>query len=242
MPGSTSSAKFRLGAPQSHGRYRMNKLWSTAVASTLGFAIVLSPIANVHAAELRVLAGGAMSAVWGELKPKFEQASGHKLEIFFGTTPNLIKEATSGKRFDIGIVPVDVMQDTAARASFASGPPLEIARVGLGVAVRAGARKPVIDTPEALKATLLKAHSIASIPESATGYLIAQVFERLGISEPMKAKMKAQPNPAQVVAVVAKARLNLGCSLSTCSPRPVSTWSVHSPPSCNKTSCSRRHS
>jgi molybdate transport system substrate-binding protein len=191
----------------------MKKLWSTAVASTLGFAIVLLSIANVHAAELRVLAGGAMSAVWGELKPKFEQASGHKLEMFFGTTPNLIKEATSGKRFDIGIVPVDVMQDTAARASFASGPPLEIARVGLGVAVRAGARKPNIDTPEALKATLLKAQSVASIPESATGYSIAKVFERLGISEPLKAKMKAQPNPAQVVAVVAKGEAELGVFL-----------------------------
>src|SRR4051794_20039227 len=191
----------------------MIKLWSTAVASTLAFAIVLLPIANVNAAEFRVLAGGAMSAVWGELKPKFEQASGHKLEIFFGTTPNLIKEATSGKRFDIGIVPVDVMQDTAARASFASGPPLQIARVGLGVAVRAGARKPVIDTPEALKGTLLKAHSAASIPESATGYSIAKVFDRLGISEPMKAKMKAQPNPAQVVAVVAKGEAELGVFL-----------------------------
>src|SRR3954462_512055 len=191
----------------------MNKLWSTAVASTLGFAIVLLSIANVHAAELRVLAGGAMSAVWGELKPKFEQASGHKLEMFFGTTPNLIKEATSGKRFDIGIVPVDVMQDTAARANFASGPTLDIARVGLGVAVRAGAPKPDIDTPEALKATLLKAQSVASIPESATGYSIAKVFDRLGITEPMKAKMKAQPTPAEVVTAVAKGEAELALFL-----------------------------
>src|SRR3954463_5388359 len=135
----------------------MNKLWSTAVASTLGFAIVLLPIANVHAAELRVLAGGSMTAVWSELKPKFEQASGHKLEIFFGTTPNLIKEATSGKPFDLGVVPAEVMQDAAARARFAAGPTLEVARVGLGVAVRAGAAKPDIGTTEALKAALLNA-------------------------------------------------------------------------------------
>ena len=191
----------------------MKKLSFTAVASTLGFAIVLLPITNLHAAELRVLAGGAMTAVWEELKPKFEQASGHKLEMFFGTTPNLIKEATSGKPFDIGVVPVDVMQDTAARAKFAPGPTLDIARVGLGVAVRAGAPKPDIGTPDALKATLLKAQSVASIPESATGYSIAKVFERLGISEPMKAKMKAQPNPAQVVAVVAKGEAELGLFL-----------------------------
>jgi len=166
-----------------------------------------------RAAELRVLGGGAMTAVWAGVKPKFEQASGHKLEIFFGTTPNLIKEATSGKPFDVGVVPVEVMRDTAARSHFAAGPTLDIARVGLGVAVRAGAPKPNISTPDAFKAALLEAKSVASIPESATGYSIAKVFERLGITEPMKAKMNAQPTPAQVVAVVANSEAELALFL-----------------------------
>ena len=189
------------------------KVSSLAVASSLGLLVGLLTLAQVQAAELRVLAGGAMSEVWGELKPGFEQASGHKLEMFFGTTPNLIKEATSGRRFDVGIVPVDVMQEPAARTNFASGPTLDIARVGLGVAVGAGASKPDIDTPEALKATLLNAQSVASIPESATGYSIAKIFVRLGIAEQMMAKMKAQPNPAQVVAAVAKGDAELGVFL-----------------------------
>jgi molybdate transport system substrate-binding protein len=175
--------------------------------------IVLLSISSLQAAELRVLAGGAMRAVWAELKPKFEQASGHKLEMVFGTTPNLIKEATSAKPFDVGIVPVDVMQDSDARARFAAGPTVDIALVGLGVAVRAGAPRPDISSPEALKTTLLRAQSVASIPESATGYSIAKVFERLGIAEPMKAKIKAQPSPAQVVAVVAKGDAELGVFL-----------------------------
>ena len=133
--------------------------------------------------------------------------------FFFGTTPNLIKEATSGKPFDVGVVPVEVMQDTLAKAKFVTGPRIDIANVGLGVAVRAGAPRPEIGTVDALKATLLKAQSIASIPESATGYSIARAFGRLGITEPMKAKMKAQPNPAQVVAVVAKGEVELGIFL-----------------------------
>jgi molybdate transport system substrate-binding protein len=79
--------------------------------------------------------------------------------------------------------------------------------------VRSGAQKPNIATADALKATLLNASSIASIPESATGYSIARVFDRLGITEQMQAKMKAQPNPAQVVAVVAKGDVELGVFL-----------------------------
>src|ERR1700759_2532387 len=94
----------------------MTKYSLPVAALVLGLALVLSPSADVQAAELRLLAGGAMSDVWADIKPQFEQASGHKLEIFFGTTPNLIKEATSGRPFDIGAVPVDVMQDAAARA------------------------------------------------------------------------------------------------------------------------------
>lgn len=184
-----------------------------ALVAALAFVFVKPLVPSAHAVEIRVLAGGAMTAVWAEIKPKFEQASGHKLDMFFGTTPNLIKEATSGKPFDVGIVPVEVMQDTAARARFTGGPTIDIARVGLGVAVRAGAPKPDISTPDALKAALLKADSVASIPESATGYSIAKVFDRLGIADAMKAKMKAQPTPAQVVAVVAKGEAQLALFL-----------------------------
>ena len=90
---------------------------------------------------------------------------------------------------------------------------MDIARVGLGVAVRAGAPKPNISTPDALKAALLKAESVASIPESATGYSIAKVFDRLGIAEQMKAKMKPQPTPAEVVAAVAKGEAELALFL-----------------------------
>src|ERR1043166_1973089 len=105
----------------------MKSLATAVVALSLTLSSTFS-----HAAELRVLAGGAMTAIWAEIKPKFEQASGHKLDVFFGTTPNLIKEATSGKPFDVGIVPVEVMQDTMARAKFVAGPTSDIARVGLG--------------------------------------------------------------------------------------------------------------
>src|SRR5215218_244746 len=99
--------------------------------AALGIVAGMMLSSAARAAELRVLAGGAMTAVWAGVKPKFEQTSGHKLEMFFGTTPNLIKEATSGKPFDVGIVPVEVMKDAAAGSHFAVGPTLNIARVGL---------------------------------------------------------------------------------------------------------------
>ena len=185
----------------------------TAAAFLLGLALVLSLIANVQAAELQILASGAMTGPLRELAAPFESASGHKLVFRFGTTPELIKLATTGGPFDLGVVAREVFKDAAAQAQFASGPTTDIARVGLGVAVRSGAPKPDISTAEALKQTLLTAQSIATIPASAAGPQVLRVFERLGISEAMKAKTKAQTGPAQIVEVVAQGEAELGVFL-----------------------------
>jgi molybdate transport system substrate-binding protein len=163
---------------------------------------------------LQILAGGAIAGPLSELAALYERASGDRLVLRFGTTPELIRLATTGGPFDLGVTPRDVFQDAAAQARFVPGPTTDIARVGLGVAVRAGAPKPDIGTPEALKQTLLKAQSIATIPASAGGAAAQRVFERLGISEPVKAKTKAQTGPAQLVEAVATGEAELGVFLS----------------------------
>jgi molybdate transport system substrate-binding protein len=189
----------------------MKKSLLAAAASMLGLALVLSPM--VEAAELKVLAGGSMTGPLNELAPPFERATGHKLTIHFDSTPNLIKLATSGAPFDLGVVPVDVFKDAAAKARFAPGPTLDIARVGYGVAVRAGAPKPDVSTPEALKKTLLDAQSVAFLPASAAGAYVSSVFERLGIGEVMKAKTKPQTATGDIAKAVAKGDAELGVFL-----------------------------
>jgi molybdate transport system substrate-binding protein len=160
-------------------------------------------------AELQVIAGGGIAGALNEIAARFERASGHRVVIRYGTAPELIKMATSGVPFDVGVVPQDVWKDAGARAQVAPGPTPAVARVGIGVAVRTGALKPDIGTAETLKQTLLAAQSIASIPASATGAQLAGIYERLGIGDEMKAKTKAQPAPKQIVEAVANGEAEL---------------------------------
>ncbi len=187
---------------------------SSITASLLGLAIGLAPMAGAQGAELKVLAGGSMTVSLNDLKARFEQTTGNKLTIVFDSTPNLIKAATSGAPFDLGVVPVDVMKDAAARARFAAGPTIDVARVGYGVAFRAGAPKPDVSTPEALKQTLLKAQSIATIPDSAAGAYVLQVFGRLGVADELKPKIKPQATTGAIPQAVAKGDAELGIFLT----------------------------
>jgi molybdate transport system substrate-binding protein len=173
-------------------------------------SILIAPM--THAAELKILAGGSTTGWLNELAPRFERTSGHKLTVHFDSTPNLVKQATSAP-FDLGVVPVDVFKNPEAKARFAAGPTVDIARVGYGVIVRSGAPKPDIGTPDALKKALLDAKSVTYLPASAAGAYVASVFERLGIADAMKARTVAQTSPGDIAKAVAKGDAELGVFL-----------------------------
>jgi molybdate transport system substrate-binding protein len=181
----------------------------------LAVAIVASGLSTMaDAVELNVIAGGSMTAPLNKISPEFEKATGHKLSIHFDSTPNIIARINAGTPFDVVVVPVDVFKDAAARAHFAPGPTVDVARVGYGVIVRADAPKPDISTPDAFKQAMLAAPSLAFLPSSAAGAYVTKVFERLGIAEEMKARTKVQASPAQIPQAVAKGEADVGVFLS----------------------------
>jgi len=180
------------------------------IAIVFGMVVVMAP---VKASELKLIAGGSLAGLFKELAPQFEKASGHTLSIHFDSTPNIITRINAGTPFDVVVVPADVFKDAAAKSHLAD-PVIDIARVGFGVIVRAGAPKPDLSTTDAFRKALLAASSISSVPASAAGAYIARVYERLGIAEEMKAKTKVQAMPTAIAPAVASGEAELGIFLA----------------------------
>jgi len=181
------------------------------IAIALG--LMMAAMTTTTASELKLIAGGSLAPLFKEIGPQFERASGHTLSIHFDSTPNIISRINAGTPFDAVVVPLDVFKDAAAKGHLAE-PTVNIARVGYGVIVRAGAPKPDLSTSDAFKKALLAASSVSSTPSSAAGSYIARVYERLGISDQMKAKTRAEPLPTAIAPSVAKGEAELGIFLT----------------------------
>ena len=182
------------------------RMSTVAVVAKLGLMALLAQAVAAAAAEVKVMAGAAMSGAFGELLPQFERATGHKIVIQYGSTGNFKTQIEAGEAFDLAIFGSDGVDDLIKQGKIAADTRLEIARVGVGVAVREGAPKPDISSVEAFKSTLLNAKSITYTPGGAAG--LDKVLDRLGIAEQVKGKTNANP-PDRVPQVVAAGEVEL---------------------------------
>jgi molybdate transport system substrate-binding protein len=157
------------------------------------FAIGLTLWCNwAVAADLKVFSTTALTELWPELKPKFE-ARGHKLNLVLEPSGALNKRILGGEAGD-AIVSVSASVDVLVKGGKADTATVKaLASSGMAVAVLKGAPKPDISTPEAFRAALLAAKSVAySDPAGggASGVYFAKLLEQLGIAQQVNAKAK----------------------------------------------------
>ena len=98
-----------------------------------------------------MLTAGAMRAVVGALQPAFEKETGHTLSIDKDTAGGLAKRIGGGETFDVTIITPKVVDELIGQGKIAAGSRKDLAKVGMGVAVKEGAKAPDISTVEAFK-------------------------------------------------------------------------------------------
>ena len=169
------------------------------------FAMLLfGPVAA--SAQLNVLMSGGFSGAYEQLLPEFERTSGIKVRTGSGasqgTGPQTISaQLGRGVPANVVILSREGLSELIAANRIVPGTDVDLARVPLGVAVRAGTPKPDVSTVEAFKQLLLKAKTVA-VPGSTSGiWLMNDLFPRLGIAE--KVNVKSTPRGTDATAMVA---------------------------------------
>ena len=84
-----------------------------------------------------------------------------------------------------------------------------MAKSGVGVGVPKGAPKPDVSTTEALKKALLAAKSIGYSTGPSGVYMIS-LFDRLGLSEQVRDKLKQTPTGVFVGTIIANREVEIG--------------------------------
>jgi molybdate transport system substrate-binding protein len=168
--------------------------------STLVFAIVMVlALPAAMPAQVRVLMSGGFSAAYQELLPQFEKTAGITVTTGTGASqgdgPNTIgAQLRRGVPADVVILSREGLAELFADGRIVAGSDVDLARVRLGVGVRAGTPRPEIGTVEAFKQTVLRAKSIG-IQSTSAIYLKTTVFPRLGIGDAVAGKLSSAGAP-----------------------------------------------
>jgi molybdate transport system substrate-binding protein len=163
-----------------------------------------------------VLSANGMRGVVEDLGPKFERATGHKLETSFATFGAIIKRMQGGETANVVILHREAMDQLLKHRKVDGSSTADLARASIGLIVRRGAPKPDISTPEKLKFALLTARAITYADpesESLSGRHFARVLEGLGIAADMKKKTIFHSYPREAAVLVGKGQAEIGVDL-----------------------------
>ena len=175
--------------------------------------------ANVAStAEIKVLSPVAMRGVMPNVAAQFERSLGHKLTIEYATVGGITERLLKDEAADVAIVSGAQMEELQKQSKIVAGSRVDIARVGIGVFVRAGAPKLDIGSGDAFKRILLTTKSISygdPAVGGVSGVHMAALVERLGIAAELKPKTKLFPNSQAVLEAVAKGEAEIGIGLTS---------------------------
>ena len=181
-----------------------------AIAITIGGIIVLfAEVAFAQSPTVRVLASNGVQGALNEIVPQCERAIGHPLSVEFGTTATLKPRIESGEAFDFTVLTSEAVDALIKEGKVAADSRANAARVGIGIGIRAGAAKPDVSTPEALKKALLNAKSITYAAAGASRPPTDKMLDRMGIADALKSKTLLLPGAEETTAAVRDGKAEL---------------------------------
>jgi len=142
-------------------------------------------VTPLSATELRVYSGGAPQETLKLLAPEFEKTTGHRVAFTFAVVGAIQQRLEAGEKADVVLLPAPLIDALEKAGKIRPDSRSRLARVGIAVVVRAGAPKPDVSAPEAVRAALMQARSITHADPQATpgGRHIAGLLKQWDITD-----------------------------------------------------------
>jgi len=169
----------------------------------------MTAISVAQATKLKVMAASAVKEAYIELVSDFENSSGNKVITIWGGTEGLAKRISSGEVVDIVIVAAPNIDKLIMEGKLVAGGRVDIAKSGVGIALRTGLPKPDISSAEAVKRAVLVA-TLVAYSTGPSGFYIADLFKKMGIADQIKDKVRQPASGAPLGELVARGEADLG--------------------------------
>jgi molybdate transport system substrate-binding protein len=164
----------------------MQRFWIAAAVAAVTMGARPAAAADVH-----LLTTGAFRQVATTLIPQYEAASGNRVVVESDTAGGIIHRIETGAPFDLVVLTSQAVGDLVTEGKLVSDSSTDLAKVGVGVAVKAGAPRPDFGNAAAFRHMLLKAKSIAYIDPKAggsSGIYLAGLIDRMGLTKKLRRK------------------------------------------------------
>jgi molybdate transport system substrate-binding protein len=165
----------------------MRDLFARTVCA--GLALALST-ALAMAGEIRVVTVGALQSALKPLGADYTKQSGDQVSYLFNNPANLKKVLGEGQH-DVIIAAAPAIEELDKSGGLLAGSRVKAVRVGIGVAVREGAPKPDVSTPDAFKKAIMAARNIVytdPATPNGSGVVIMRILAAAGLTDAVKAK------------------------------------------------------
>ena len=156
---------------------------------------------------MRVLSSLAIKEAYLELQPRFEKQSGHKVQTEWLGMVDIMKRVKAGETADVVIASQKALGELKGLGKVQAV--VDLARSGVALAVKKGARRPDISSGDAVKRALRAAKSIA-YSSGPSGVYLVELFQKWGIAEELKPKSTQTPPGTAVGPLVARGEAEIG--------------------------------
>jgi molybdate transport system substrate-binding protein len=161
---------------------------------------------------LKVFCARSMHVAVTTLSRQFAADSGDVPDIVFEPMGALQARLAGGETADVLILATPAIETLAKSGALVRATRAEVARAPIGVATRADAPAPDIASPEAFKAALVAARTIAlSDPAvgGSAGIYLRDLFERIGLADMIAAKTVRQKSGVAAADAVGRGEADL---------------------------------